>query len=279
MTARPPLLLLLLVASVSACGGKEKSKVLCNPPTAELTAMAVEPYVKGLDPVPARFMVTEGTDSSLDAVGRDALQKVGPVRILPPLKEDQDKVRDALKKGGSWTTLLLSGGTYKLVDDSTAAVSLRGTYLWFGDKAGQAAPAKDILFACRDYNWVRKEVPTGASSTSRGVSDSNRVLSAAEAREIVLALHSTRDLDIASLADSGYTSVYEAVSKLRPEWIRALELKTRPIIMRNDAPASLDDLMNTRVEDTKEVKYIEGHVAVAKWGEEAKGGLITVTMK
>jgi hypothetical protein len=257
MSARP-LLLLFLAVPVLACGGTKEPKTTCNPPTSELTAKAVGPYVKSLDPLPARFLVTEGTDSSLEAVGQQALMKAGPVRILPPSKADQEKLRTMLKAGGSWTTLLVSGGAYKLVDDSTASVSLRGTYLWFGEKAGQAAPAKEILFACRNYNWVLKEPASTVSSTKSGDST---VLTAED------------------LVSAEAANLHDAVDKLRPKWMTGGRAGNVAMILFNDAPATKDDLKNTLTETIAQVRYIRGDQAVGKWGDGAKYGILLIRTK
>jgi hypothetical protein len=163
-----PLLALLAAACLSACsaGGKDAAaKSNCASPTDPsqsdgLVAQAIGPYVTTLDPLPKRFLYTEGADSSLGSVAAQSLAEHGPFYLLPMQESQQKQMKSELKaKAGSWVTLLVTKGPVKQVDDSTAAVSLRGSYYWFGDKAGQPSAPKDILFACRSVNGIWNWVP------------------------------------------------------------------------------------------------------------------------
>jgi hypothetical protein len=161
---------LLAFMSVCACSGgggaKAATKSNCLSATDAsladaLMSQAVTPYVTNLDPLPKRFLYTEGGDSALGSVASQALNEHGPTYLLPAKESDQKRMKADLKsKAGSWITLLVSKGTVKQVDDSTAAVTMHGAYYWFGDKAGQSSAPKDIMFACRQvngqYNWVPK---------------------------------------------------------------------------------------------------------------------------
>ncbi len=164
------LLAIVALATISACssgagGGAASSKANCQAPTDPslsdaLVTQAIGPYVTTIDPAPKRFLYTEGADSSLGSVAAQALAEHGPSYLLPPKESDQKYMKAELKaKAGSWVTLLVTKGPIKQVDDSTATVSLRGTYYWFGDKAGQPSTPKDITFMCRQVNGVYTWVP------------------------------------------------------------------------------------------------------------------------
>jgi hypothetical protein len=85
-------------------------------------------------------------------------------------------------------------------------------------------------------------------------------------------------LTTTDLVNSGFTTLYDAVNKLRPTWITGGG-RGIPMYLNNDAPATVDDMKNILVENVLEVKFTRGDQAVGKWGDLAKYGLVQIRLK
>ena len=160
---------LLLAALVACAGGSDappgsRRAARCGEPGDTVLSLAVEQYLKSVQPTPRRFVVPVGGGSdSLPEGGQRALHGAGPTFLYPVDSTQRQRVESHLVSRGDWPTLLVALRGMRQDTDSSVVVRLGGRFV-SGELDEQPVPTRAVRIACRANRWTYDRIDEERSS-------------------------------------------------------------------------------------------------------------------